>query len=215
MKRRNLILAGGAMALTGGGLMFVRRDAPQAEEVAAVQSGDVESMPEMAIGAVDAPITMIEYGSFTCVHCANFHENVLPALKADFIDTGKMRFVFREVFFDRYGLWAAMIARCAGPEHYFGVSDILYAEQKAWIGSGDPVEIGENLRRIGLRAGLEADVLDACLADSAQAERMVANYSRQAQEDEITGTPSFIINGEKQPNMSLAGFREVLEGLHA
>ena len=69
---------------------------------------------EMVMGSEDAPITIIEYASFTCPHCASFHENVLAPLKADYVDTGKVKFVFRDVYFDRYGLWASMVARMKG-----------------------------------------------------------------------------------------------------
>jgi len=80
----------------------------------------------MVIGDADAPIEMIEYASFTCPHCARFHADVYPLLKADYIDSGKVKFIYREVYFDRFGLWASMIARCGGEARFFGLSNLIY-----------------------------------------------------------------------------------------
>ncbi len=166
---------------------------------------------EMAMGAEDAPVTVIEYASFTCPHCANFHADVLGDLKRDYIDTGKVRFIYREVYFDRYGLWAGMIARCGGPERYFGIADMIYAQQRQWTAGGDPATVAGNLRRIGKTAGLTDETLDACLSDAAMAEALVADYQKNAEADGIQSTPSFIIDGESYANMSYADFRQVLD----
>lgn len=166
---------------------------------------------EMTMGSDDAPVTVVEYASFTCPHCANFHEDVLGDLKRDYIDTGKVRFVYREVYFDRFGLWAAMVARCGGGDRYFGIADMIYATQSEWTSGGDPATIVGNLRRIGKTAGLTDAQLDACLTDSDKAEALVAWYQENAEADDITSTPSFVIDGEKYGNMSFADFSEVLD----
>jgi hypothetical protein len=103
-----------------------------------------------------------EYASFTCPHCAPFHANLVPQLKADYIDTGKVRFVYREVYFDRFGLWASMVARCGGPDRFFGIVDLIYdsSPNGPKARSGD---IADNLRRIGRTAGLTNEEIDACL----------------------------------------------------
>ena len=99
----------------------------------------VETLPDIALGAEDAPLTIIEYASFTCGHCANFHSDVFPQLKADYIDSGQVRFVQRDIYFDQVGLWAGILARCGGDDKYYAVSDMLFDEQKEWLsgGSGD------------------------------------------------------------------------------
>ena len=100
---------------------------------------DTSSIAEMSLGNPDAPVTVIEYASYTCPHCARFHEGPFKQLKADYIDSGKINFVYREVYFDRYGLWASMIARCAGtPDAFFGMSDLIYEKQSTWSRAGEP-----------------------------------------------------------------------------
>jgi protein-disulfide isomerase len=165
----------------------------------------------MVMGQEDAPVTVVEYASFTCPHCQNFHENVFGQLKADYIDTGKVKFVYREVYFDKYGLWAAMVARCGGAEKYFGIADILYDTQKEWLAAGDEAGIADNLRKIGLKAGIAPETLDACMKDNDTAKAMVATYQANATADGIEGTPSFIIDGQKYANMPYEEFAEVLD----
>jgi protein-disulfide isomerase len=164
---------------------------------AATAQSNVE---EMTLGDPDAPVTVVEYASFTCPHCRNFHETSFERLKADYVDTGKVRFVYREVYFDRFGLWAGMVARCGGPERYFGIVDLLYEKQDEWARGGEPVEIADNLRRIGRSAGIGDEQLKACLEDGDMAQALVAEFQRNAEADGIDSTPSFVINGEKVTN---------------
>lgn len=173
---------------------------------AAAQQSDIDTstVQDMALGDADAPVTMIEYASFTCPHCASFHEDVFPELKRDYIDTGKVRFIHREVYFDRYGLWAGMVARCGGEMRYFGIADRIYETQRDWTAGGDPATIAGNLRRIGLAAGLSEDELEACLSDAQKAETLVAWYEENAAEDGIQSTPSFVIDGELFSNRPYA-----------
>ena len=89
------------------------------------QSDDEPVVLEMILGDEDAPVTMYEYASFTCPHCARYHTTIYPSFKRDYIDTGKVRLIYREVYFDKLGIWGGLIARCAGPEKYFGIADLL------------------------------------------------------------------------------------------
>jgi len=155
----------------------------------------------MTLGDADAPVTLVEYASFTCPHCANFHDSQFKKLKTDYIDTGKVHFIYRDVYFDRLGLWAALVARC-DPERFFGVSDLLYSQQRDWIGEGDPNAVVENLRRIGRVAGLDEEGLNTCLADNDKARTLVAWYQQNAEADEINSTPSLMIDGKKYSNMT-------------
>ena len=139
---------------------------------------------------------VIEYASYTCPHCAAFHADTFKDFRREYIDTGRVYFTFREVFFDRYGLWAAMVARCAGPDRYFGVADLIYATQSEWARQSDPAAVAESLKRIGAQAGLSREQLDACLADADQAQGLVSWYEANAARDGIQATPSFLINGE-------------------
>jgi len=166
---------------------------------------------DMALGADDAPVTMIEYASLTCPHCANFHKTVLPMLKADYIDSGKVRLIHREVYFDRFGLWAAIVARCGGEAKYFGIVDILYEEQREWLDADTPAGVADNLRVIGKRAGIPDETLTACLNDAGRAETMVALFREQIERDGIRATPSFVIDGQKYQNVGYDEMRVILD----
>ncbi len=216
---RRIFLSGTAavIAVAAGGYFYLRRNRGAGADLIGVNAGEAENagasdIPDMTLGAADAPVTLIEYASYTCPHCANFHKTIFPQLKADYIDTGKVRFIHREVFFDRFGLWAAIVARCGGEDRYFGIADILYEEQSAWLGGDTPAGVADNLRLIGKRAGLTGETLDACLGDADRAEAMVANYRRQADKDGINSTPSFVIDGRKYSNMSYDELRGILDG---
>jgi len=156
---------------------------------AQAQNATPIAIKDFAIGPADAKVTMIEYASFTCPHCATFHTTVFQRLKADYIDTGKLRFEYREVYFDRYGLWAAMMARCGGEMRYFGIVSILYDTQDDWAASDDPTVVVNNLKKIGLTAGMDAATLDACLKDGPMAEALVAHFETNFKADGIEGNP--------------------------
>ncbi|WP_424931250.1 DsbA family protein [Amaricoccus macauensis] len=176
---------------------------------------EINDVVEMVEGDPDAPVTIIEYASFTCPHCATFNEEVMPRLKADFIDTGKAKLIFREVYFDRAGLWASMIARCAPKDRYFGLVDVLFERQSEWATAKTNEEFVENLYGIGRQAGLTNERMDACMSDQAYAEALVESYQKNAGADGIDSTPSFVINGEKYGNMNYETFAETLRAAGA
>lgn len=201
-------LATGLMALT---LAFgIGTPAAMAQEAVAPETAPAE-IKDFSIGNPDATVQIIEYASFTCPHCANFHDAVFKPLKAEYIDTGKVHFTYREVYFDRYGLWAAMVARCGGEMRYFGISDILFDTQKEWPASDDPNVVVENLKKIGRMAGMDNATLDACMKDSAMAEAMVARFETNMKADEVEGTPTLFINGVKHANMGYADLKALIE----
>jgi protein-disulfide isomerase len=215
MNRRTALVGISALALAAGGWSLTRPSVGGMPDlgVANAQAADVDTsgIIEMTLGADDAPVTLIEYASFTCPHCATFHNGPLKQLKADYVDTGKVRFVYRDVYFDRFGLWAAMVARCDASK-FFGIADLLYEQQAEWIaGGGDPALIADNLRRIGLVAGLETEQLEACLADNDKAQSLVAWYQANAEADGVNSTPTLIINGEKHSNMAYADLKAIID----
>ena len=193
------------------GLMAAAFALTVAPFMATAQDATLVAVQDFAIGPEDAKVKMIEYASFTCPHCADFHSNVFKQLKADYIDTGKLRFEYREVYFDRYGLWAAMMARCGGAPRYFGITDILFSTQREWAASDDPNVVVENLKKIGRTAGLEAATLDACMTDGPTAEALVAHFETNFKADGIEGTPTLLINGTKHANMSYADLKVILD----
>ena len=216
MNRRTALLAGGAALLGGGYLLLGGGTRAPGVPLGAVSAQGAEGADsplaaDMALGDPDAPVTVIEYASFTCPHCRTFHKTVFPQLKASYIDTGKIRFIHREVYFDRYGLWAGMVARCGGEDRYFGIVDLIYDQQPEWTASNDPAVVADNLRRIGRTAGMSDEQLDACLQDADMANALVAAYQRNAEADGISSTPSFVIDGRRYGNMSYADFAEILD----
>ena len=172
---------------------------------------DTSTIPDMMIGNPDAKVTVIEYASYTCPHCASFHTGTFKDLKKNYIDTDKINFVFREVYFDRYGLWASMIARCAGPEKFFGLTDLMFQSQSSWTRAGEPAAIIDELRKLGRLAGIDGETLEVCLNDNDKAKTLIAWYQEKAGADNIDSTPSFIINGKKHTNMSFAEMSEIID----
>ncbi|MGB0958674.1 MAG: DsbA family protein [Halocynthiibacter sp.] len=201
------------IVLAGGAYFLMKPNAPA--PVVEVMSADTTMSADMMMGSEDAPIEFIEYASFTCPHCATFHESVVKNLKKDYVDTGKVKFIFREVYFDRYGLWAGIIAQCGGENRYFSIVDRIMATQKDWTSASDPNAIVGNLKRIAIAAGVSEEALDACLADEAKAEEMLATYQKNAALHNIDATPQMVINGKKYSNMSYEQLRGVLDGLLA
>ena len=157
-------------------------------------------LEEMILGDVNAPVTIVEYASFTCPHCKDFHLENFLKLKKEYINTGKVKFIFREVYFDKYGLWAGMVARCGGSKSYFGLIDMIFEKQSEWV-TGEVAEVVDKLKRIGKTSGLTNEDLEVCLQDTANARALVEEYRVNSVEDNIQSTPSFVINGKLHSNM--------------
>ncbi len=214
--KRTLVLAVAFVAAIGGYAFWSSNSSnvSMGTPIAAVnaqdnaQDADIDTsmVLEMSMGNPDAEVTVIEYASFTCPHCRNYHTSVFQDIKRDYIDTGKIHYIYREVYFDRFSLWGGIVARCGGPDRYFGIADLLYEQQSDWLSSGDPATIASNLRTIGKTAGLSDDEITACFNDADKAQAMVALYQKNAKADNINATPSFVINGENFSNMNFADF---------
>lgn len=218
MERRTLLAAGGSALVALGAGWTLTRPNPQTgllpgAAMAQSTDGALPEVIEMFEGNPDAPVEVIEYASFTCPHCASFHANQYKALKANYIDTGRIKFIYREVYFDRPGLWASMIARCTNePDFFFAFADLLYTEQSNWLASGDPAGIIEDLRRLAKTAGMDDAALDACLSDGPKAEALFGWYQENAENDAVNSTPTFVIDGTKHSNMAYDEFASILDG---
>ncbi len=171
---------------------------------------DKRVVQEMVMGDPNAPVTLVEYAMFTCPHCADFNKDVFPQIKANYIDTGKVKLIFREVYFNAPSLWAAVIARCAPADRYFGIVDLLFQTQAGWLNAQDGPTIMKNLYGIGRQAGLTDAQMDACRQDTAFAEALVAEYQKNQTKDGIDATPTFFINGQKTDNIPYAEFEKKL-----
>ncbi len=208
-----VIAVGGWLWLSPSSNSATVSEANAAEELSLSDDAVFDGIEEMMLGAPDAPVTIIEYASLTCPHCRTFHEGAFKSLKQDYIDTGKVRFVFREVYFDRPGLWASIVARCAGPTRFFAVIDMIFERQTAWARAGDSAAIAQGLRRLGAAAGLSQGALDACLQDAQTAQALVAWSESNTSTHNINATPSFVINGVTYQNMSYADLSSTIDEL--
>jgi len=210
MLLRRSLLAAAAAALTAAALPALAQEAESADS-AAEQMPEGKVLPDIALGQQDAPVTIIEYASFTCSHCAAFHEDNWPRLKSEYIDTGKVKFIQRDVYFDAVGLWAGILARCGGEDKYYAVSDLIFADQKTWLDAKTGDEIAANLRKIGAKAGMTTEQMDACWGDKQQVADLVTTFQTNASADGVEGTPTFIIDGEKVQNQPWEDLKKIID----
>jgi protein-disulfide isomerase len=154
------------------------------------------SLPDMALGPADAAVTITEYASMTCPHCAAFNADVFPKIKAEYIDTGKVRYIFREFPLDIKAAAGSMLSRCIAngdAPKYFAVTDLLFRQQNDWVMKNTT----ETLTRIGKQAGLSAEQVEACLKDQALLDKIAADQKYASEVLKVDSTPTFFINGEK------------------
>src|SRR6188472_1687158 len=147
-----------------------------AETVPTDELMKADALPEMAMGSDKAPVTVIEYASMTCPHCAHFHETVYPELKKRYIDTGKVRYIFREFPLDRTAAGAAMLARCAEPSKFFPLIETLFQQQAKWAVE-KPLQ---PLLTIAKQAGFSEQSFNACLSDQKMLDAIQAEQKRAA-----------------------------------
>lgn len=168
-----------------------------------------DAVAEMVMGRDDAPVTMIEYSSLACPHCAAFHREVLPKLKETYIGPGKVRLVYRDFPLGGLALAAAMLARCAGSAKYFGFIEVLYRSQAQWSRSDNP---RRELARVARFGGISETDFEACLVNQPLMTNIRKRAADARQKFGIESTPTFIIDGEKvEGARPFEDFREVIE----
>ena len=187
-----------ALSLTGlaalAGLSPLRLIADAMAQGAADVAKPV-SLPDMALGPANATVTITEYASMTCPHCAAFAEGVFPKLKSEYIDSGKIRYVFREFPLDIKAAAGSMLARCIAKDDsakYFAVIDMLFKQQNDWVMKNTT----ETLTRIGKQAGLSQQAVETCLKDQALLDKIAADQKFATDVLKVNSTPTFFINGE-------------------
>ena len=154
------------------------------------------SLPDMALGPANASVTITEFASMTCPHCAAFNETVFPKIKSEYVDTGKVRYVFREFPLDIKAAAGSMLARCIAKDDagkYFAVIDMLFRQQNDWVIKNTT----ETLTRIGKQAGLSQQAVEDCLKDQALLDKIAADQKYASDVLKVDSTPTFFINGEK------------------
>ncbi len=177
----------------GGGAPAVQSAESGAAPVLLAEAEQPALQPDDRIlGQADAPVTIIEYASLTCPHCAAFATQTLPQVKSTYIDQGLVKLVFRDYPLDGVALKASLLARCVPDDRYFAMLDVLFHSQGDWARAADPVQA---LSQIGRTAGLDQATLEACLNDQAETDKIVAGIQTAQDEFKISSTPTLIING--------------------
>ena len=168
-------------------------------------------LPDLVQGAIDAPVTIVEYGSTTCTHCAAFHDNVFPSLKTKYIDPGKVKFIFREFPLDPLATGSFMLARCAGPDKRNAIIDQLFTQQKTWAFVDKPIEALLDLVK---QSGMSQVDFENCLKNQELMDQVSQTRDRAAEKFNVDSTPTFFVNGRKMTgDLPIAEFDKVLEPL--
>jgi protein-disulfide isomerase len=189
-----------AAGLTIAGFFAVLGDsaAPVLAQGAAVALDELmagEALPDVALGAREAPVTIVEYASMTCGHCAGFYATTFPGLKSKYIDSGKVRFILREFPLDPLAAAGFMLARCAGDDKRNAIVDLLFARQKTWAFTDKPLEALSALLK---QTGMSQKTFDACLQNDDLRDKVYKVHDRAAEKFGVTSTPTFFINGKKE-----------------
>ena len=187
-----------ALSLTGLSLLAGFSPLRLITQAMAQSAADVakpQSLPDMGLGPANATVTITEYASMTCPHCANFNETVFPKIKSEYIDSGKIRYVFREFPLDIKAAAGSMLARCIAKDDapkYFAVIDLLFKQQSEWVVKNTT----ETLTRIGKQAGLTQQAVEDCLKDQTLLDKIAADQKFANEVLKVNSTPTFFINGE-------------------
>ena len=214
-RRTAMAVAMGAVLLSSGA--SAQQPAPAAPAVKdAAKPDDINQpgeLPDIVLGKADAPVTIVEYASMTCPHCATFHKAVLPTLKEKYIDTGKVRLIFREFPLDNLAAAASMLARCAGGDKTPPLVSIFFEKQDDWaFVKGSPLPA---LMKVAETAGFTKEGFDKCLNDQKLLDGVVAVGERGRKAFGVSSTPTFFVNGAKLEGRSdqIATFDKALEPL--
>ncbi len=215
-RRGALVLALAASAAAGltfglGADAYAQRKSGPAE-VSVDELMKKTDLDDIALGQADAKITVVEYGSMTCGHCANFATKVFPEFKTKYIDSGKVRYIFREFPLDNLAAAVSMLARCAGGDKAFPLIDTFYAKQPEWASSnGNPVP---KLFDIAKQAGFTQESFDKCLTDQKLLDQITAGRTRAGDVFGVSATPTFFVNGKRlQETPTIAALDKMIEPL--
>lgn len=168
-------------------------------------------LPDQVLGDANAPVTVVEYASLSCSHCREFHDKTLPEVKSRFIDTGKVRFIFRDFPLDQFALAGAMIARCAGDGKYFPIVDAFFAQQESLLGAQDPLAW---LQNFGKQVGFTQESLEACLSNRELEDNLLNIRETASGKFGVNSTPTFFFNGKvRRGALTLEEFEKEVEAL--
>ena len=194
--RRNLLIGASTFAMLAALGSFGALIEAQPADAQSVPMAELLVPPglgDRSLGKDDAPVTIVEYASMTCPHCAHFHETTYPELKKRYIDTGKVRFIFREFPLDPLAAGASMLARCADKEQFFPLIETLFQQQSKWAVE-KPIP---QLLAIARQAGFSEEKFKACLSDQKMLDAMQAEQKRATDKFQVNSTPTLFVNGKK------------------
>ena len=154
----------------------------------------LEALEIKSMGEINAPLKMIEFASLTCGHCARFHIEVMPEIKKNYIDTGKILYTYKDFPLDKFALKASMISRCSGSKNFFNFLDIFYKKQKDWTRTQDPFK---SLLKIAKFGGLKDEELKVCIGNKSIEDGLLKDRLKSSKVYDITATPTIYFNGEK------------------
>ena len=205
-RRRLLALATGVLSIAVSPVAVAEKSASGSFPVAEMMAPN--ALPDIAEGKADAPVTIVEYASMTCTHCAAFHQNVYGDLKKNYIDTGKVRFILREFPLDPLATAAFMLARELGDDKRDAAVNLLFSQQKNWAFVDKPLD---GLANVLKQAGMGQERFEAILKDQALYEKVNKVRDRAAEKFGVNSTPTFFVNGEKYTGeVSLADIDKII-----
>jgi protein-disulfide isomerase len=205
-RREALVLIGSAVASAA----LVQSLPALAQTVPAEDLATPGPLGDVALGPADAKVTIIEYASLTCSHCAAFHQETYPVLKQRYIDAGQVRFILREFPLDPLATAGFMLARCDGDAKYYAITDLLFDQQKAWAFTEKPVDALQQMMR---QAGFSQEKFESCLRDQKLYDAINTVRSR-GEKLGVNATPTFFINGQRYSgNMSIADVEKIIKPL--
>jgi protein-disulfide isomerase len=206
MTRREFAMSSAAVLVLGG--FGPLGGVASAETISSLELMAKGALDDIAMGSETAPVTIIEYASMTCPHCAAFETQVFPKLKEKYIDTGKVRFILREFPLDGLAAAAIMLARCAGPDKYYPLVETLFAQQAKWA-VRNPIE---PLMAIAKQAGFTQQTFEACINNKDALAKVQQVRDRAANQFKVKATPTFFINGERhEGGMSIEELDKIME----
>jgi protein-disulfide isomerase len=206
-RRQTLQLLGTAAATA-----YLATSLPALAQNVAVQDLAVQGpLGDVALGPESAKVTIVEYASLTCSHCAAFHKDTWPELKKRYVDTGQVRFILREFPLDPLAKAGFMLARCDGEAKYYPITDLLFDQQSVWAFSKKPLDALQQMMR---QAGFSKEKFESCLQDQKLYDAVDAVRKRGEEKFKVTSTPTFFINGQRvSGNMSIDELEKILKPL--
>ena len=192
--RRKLLVGASAIAIVVAIAGIETLQPAAAQSVTAAEILVPPPLGDRTLGKDDAPVTIVEYASMTCPHCAHFHETTYPELKKRYVDTGKVRFIFREFPLDPLAAGASMLARCADKDKFYPMIETLFQQQRQWA-VDKPIP---KLMALAKQAGISEQTFNACLSDQKMLDAMQAEQKRATDKFGVNSTPTLFINGKKQ-----------------